>query len=294
MNANSPKKETDMILVTGATGNVGSEIARQLTTLDRPFRIFVRDGDKAAAMIGPGSYETVLGAFSDEAAFKDALEGVDAVYMVTNQSDAFKQDLARMAGQIKAAGAKRLVMLSAECDLDSEIFFARRTAELEQIVKDADLPWTLLRPDWFMQNFAGFAAMGMVAFPEGAGKTSFVDVRDVAEVAIKALSESGHLHRTYRLTGPDPMTFRGAAERISAQLGRDIPFVAITPEDMRAGMIAQGAEEWYADMNAEMTQAVRMGFSFNPSNDIQFLLGRKPRSIETYTKDHADTMNASA
>ena len=129
MNANSPKKETDMILVTGATGNVGSEIARQLTTLDRPFRIFVRDGDKAAAMIGPGSYETVLGAFSDEAAFKDALEGVDAVYMVTNQSDAFKQDLARMAGQIKAAGAKRLVMLSAECDLDSEIFFARRTAE---------------------------------------------------------------------------------------------------------------------------------------------------------------------
>lgn len=275
-----------MILVTGATGNVGSEIARQLIARDEAFRIYVRDADKAASMIGSDGYEVALGDFSDETAFASALEGVDAVYMVTNQSDAFKSDLQRMVRQVEQAGVDRFVMLSAEGDPESEIFFVRRTGELEEIVRGTGLDWTFLRPDWFMQNFAGFVAAGMVAFPEGPGKTSFVDVRDIAEVAIKALTETGHTHRTYRLTGPDAMTFAGAAARISAGLGRDIPFVGITPEQMRDGLIAQGAEAWYADMNAEMTFAIRMGMSFSPSNDVEFLLGRKPRALETYVSDH--------
>lgn len=275
-----------MILVTGATGNVGSEIARQLIARDVAFRIYVRDADKAAAMIGPDGYQTALGDFSDEAAFASALDGVDAVYMVTNQSDAFKADLQRMVQQVQQAGVGRFVMLSAEGDPDSDIFFVRRTGELEAIVRGTDLDWTFLRPDWFMQNFAGFVAAGMVAFPDGPGKTSFVDVRDIAEVAIKALTEAGHSGRTYRLTGPDAMTFAGAAARISAELGREVPFVAITPEQMRDGLIAQGAEAWYADMNAEMTFAVRMGMSFSPSNDVEFLLGRKPRTLEAYVSDH--------
>lgn len=274
-----------MILVTGATGNVGSEIARQLIRKKTPFRIFVRDEDKAAELIGPGHYEVSRGGFSDADAFSKALDGVNAVYMVTNQSDAFKQDLVRMAAQVSEAGIERFVMLSAEGDAESDVFFVRRTGELEDIAKAANLPWTFLRPDWFMQNFAAYVAMGMVAFPAGPGKTSFVDVRDVAEIAIKALTEPGHTHRTYRLTGPDAMTFERAAERISAVMKREIPYVGITPEDMRAGLIANGAEEWYADMNAEMTMAVRMGFSYSPSNDIPFLLGRTARSIETYAAE---------
>jgi uncharacterized protein YbjT (DUF2867 family) len=275
-----------MILVTGATGNVGSEIARQLKARGEPFRVYVRDVDKAAAMIGADGYDIALGSFSDDEAFAAALEDVDAVYMVTNQSDAFKADLERMVQRVKDANISKFVMLSAEGDPDSDIFFVRRTGELEAIVREAELNWTFLRPDWFMQNFAGYVAMGMVAFPEGPGKTSFVDVRDVAEIAIKALTEPGHTHRTYRLTGPDAMTFSQAAERISTVLERELPFVGITPEQMRDGLIAQGAEPWYAEMNAEMTLAIRMGVSFTPSNDILFLLGRAPRSIESYTVDH--------
>jgi len=275
-----------MILVTGATGNVGSEIARQLIARAIPFRIYVRDADKAASLIGADGYETALGDFSDEAGFAAALDGVSAVYMVTNQSDAFKSSLERMVRQVKAADVERFVMLSAEGDPESDIFFVKRTGELEHIVRTAELNWTFLRPDWFMQNFANYIAMGMVAFPEGQGKTSFVDVRDVAEVAVKALTEPGHTHWTYRLTGPDAMTFAQAAARISSVLGRELPFVGITPEQMRDALLAQGAEPWYAEMNAEMTFAVRMGMSFSPSNDIEFLLGRKPRSIETYIADH--------
>jgi len=281
-----------MILITGATGNVGSEIARQLIAKNVRPKIFVRDADKLTALIGSNGYDIALGDFDDEQAFDAALEGVTSVYMVTNQSDTFRDALSRMVKQIEAKPVTNFVLLSAEGDADSDVFFVKRTGELENIVKATNLPWTILRPDWFMQNFAGFVAMGMVAFPAGPGKTSFVDVRDVAEIAIKALSEKGHTHRIYRLTGPDPMTFESAANRISAALGRDVPFVGITPDDLRNALIEQGAETWYADMNAEMTFAVREGFTFNPSNDIEFLLGRKPRSIETYVADHADQMSA--
>lgn len=276
-----------MILITGATGNVGSEIARQLIAQGVRPKIFVRDTDKLSDLIGIDGYDVAPGDFNDEAAFEAALEGVSAIYMVTNQSDAFRDALKRMVKQIEPKGIKNFVLLSAEGDADSDVFFVQRTGELEDIVKATNLPWTILRPDWFMQNFAGFVAMGMVAFPAGPGKTSFTDVRDVAEVAIKALTEAGHTHRTYRLTGPDAMTFEGAAKRISATLGREIPFVAISPDDLRDGLIAQGAEPWYAQMNADMTFALREGFSFSPSNDIRFLLGREARSIETFVADHA-------
>ena len=119
-----------MILVTGATGNVGSEIARQLIARNVPFRIYVCDADKAAAMIGADGYEVALGDFSDEAAFASALKDVDAVYMVTNQSDAFKTDLQRMVQQVQRAGVQRFVMLSAEGDPESDIFFVRHHSVL--------------------------------------------------------------------------------------------------------------------------------------------------------------------
>nr|WP_298895024.1 NAD(P)H-binding protein [uncultured Altererythrobacter sp.] len=276
-----------MILVTGATGNVGSEIARQLVAAGKPFRIYVRDGAKAAQMIGPGEYETMLGDFGDEAAFAAALEGVESVFMVTNQSDEFMQDLKRMAGQVERSDVRRFVMLSAENDPASEIYFLRRTGELEQIVEATGVPWTFIRPDWFMQNFIGLAASGMVIFPNDPGKTSFVDVRDVAEIATKLLTEDGHVHRSYRVTGPEAFTFKGATQRIGETLGRDIPFAPITREQMHAALLDAGYEQWNADMNSEMTKVLEPGLNFSPSNDIEFLIGRKPRSIESFAADHA-------
>lgn len=280
------------ILITGATGNVGSEIARQLIQKSVPFRAFARDEAKLKSMIGDKGYELAQGDFSDAAAFQAALQGIEKLFLVTNQSDDFLRDVARMLPEIKKAGVTQLVLISAECDSESEIFFVRRTGEIEDLVRASGVPFTILRPDWFMQNFIGFAAMGAIAFVDGPGKTSFIDVRDVAEIAVKALTESGHEGRTYRLTGPDPMTFKRAAERISKTLGRDIPFMPLTPEQLRDALIETGAEPWYAEMNAEMTFAVRGGFTFNPANDFEFLTGRKSRSIETFVADHKAAFGA--
>ncbi|MEQ9518165.1 MAG: SDR family oxidoreductase [Parvibaculum sp.] len=280
------------ILVTGATGNVGSEIARQLLQKKIPFRAFTRDAAKLTSMIGEKGYDLAKGDFSDAASFRTALKGITKLFLVTNQSDAFLHDLDRLLADMKTAGVKQLVLISAECDIDSEIFFVRRTAEIEALVRASSIAFTIMRPDWFMQNFIGFAAMGLIAFVDGPGKTSFVDVRDVAEIAVKALTEDSHQGRTYRLTGPDPMTFKRAAERISKALGREIPFMALTPDQLREGMIASGAEPWYADMNAEMTFGIRGGFTFNPANDFEFLTGRKTRSLETFVADHKAAFGA--
>jgi len=271
-----------MLLITGATGNVGGEIVRSLNAAGRAPRIYVRDPAKAARLSPGAKYEAVSGDFADLAAFRRALEGVEALFLVTTEDDAFIEGLADLMAAVRGAGVRRCVVLSATADMDSSVDFIRRHGEIERRIRQSGVEHTFLHPDWFMQNFDHFAAAGAINFPAGAGKTSFVDVRDVADLAIRCLIEPHHVGLTYSPTGPRAISFAEAALILSRSLGRLISYRDVPADQFAAGLIRAGLPAWRAQMQAGMTLGLRLGLISEPSQDVRFVLGRPPRSFEAY------------
>lgn len=273
------------ILVTGATGNVGSVVGRKLVEAGADLRLFARDPEKAKRMTNAAEEQIAVGDFLDRPAFEQALDGVDAVYLVTNETEDYFKALPGVLSAIEQAGVERLVVLSATAYLDSPSFFVRRHGEIDQAVNACSVPSTILHPDWFMQNYAYFADGGdEIVFSAGAGKVSLVDAEDIAEVAIVCLANPGHAGRVYRPTGPEALGFEQVAASLSKALGRKITYVDPTVDEYVAYLVKGGLSEAHAQMRVGMTSLLRMGSISEPTNDIEFLLGRKATSFDTFTQ----------
>lgn len=277
------------ILVIGATGNVGSEVVRQLASAGRTARIYVRDAAKARAMLSDSGYELVEGQLDDRAGLEKAMAGVDGLYMVTFETPEYLDFLDNVLSAAKDAGVKRIVLMSATSDENSDIPFLKIHGLMERKVKESGLEWTILHPDWFMQNFFGNAGVEEVVFPGGPGKSCFIDVRDIAAVAIKAL-DGGHHGRILELTGPEPLTYGEAVAKLAEGSGFPFKYVQPTPEQFREGFIAQGNPPEYADLMIDITQPMRDGSVTPPTGVVEEVLGRKPISMTQFAKDFADTL----
>jgi uncharacterized protein YbjT (DUF2867 family) len=277
-----------MILVTGATGKIGSEVVRLLSAAQVPARALVRNPDKAKGWQG---IEVVKGDLDDSASVAAALKGVGTVLLITIGNP--KQE-ASVIEASKQAGVKKIVKISSMgASLDSKTTLGRGHAQSEDLLKSSGLSWTILRPGGFAQNFLSFAhsirATGRFSASVQDGKMASIDARDIAEVAVKALVDTGHEGKTYLLTGGEAITHAEAAEKISAAIGKPVSYVDVPADETRRELLRAGMPEWLVTDLVTIQTGIAAGSSSAISADVEKVTGHKPRSFDEFVRDHADS-----
>ncbi|MFG2896266.1 SDR family oxidoreductase [Streptomyces zaomyceticus] len=225
-----------MILVTGATGNIGSALLKELQARGvGPLRGLTRD---AARAVLPAGVETVEGDFAEPASLKPALAGVRSLFLVSRLGP--DADLLEAARQ---AGVEHVVLVSSiTVQTHPHLGPAGENLAVEQLLKASGMAWTILRPTQFASNAlmwaASIRAHETVQAPYAETALPTIHPADIAAVARVALTEPGHHGRTYALTGPEPVTARQQVEAIAAALGREVPFAEISRRRAHARMAA--------------------------------------------------------
>lgn len=259
------------ILVLGATGKTGRRIAERLAAKGRAVRQGSRQADPAFDWDAPETWPA-------------ALHGVEAVYI------SFFPDLAvpgaaakieELTAHARDAGVKRLVLLSGRGEEEAQ--------RCEQIVRDCGVGFTLIRASWFSQNFSESFLLdavrsGTVALPVQDVREPFVDVDDIADVAIAALTEDGHEGRLYEVTGPRLLTFEEAVAEVAAAAKRDVQFVRIKPEQYEEGLEQAGLPEDFTALVMYLFTTVLDGRNAQLANGVQQALGRAPRDFKDYAQ----------
>ena len=268
------------LAVTGATGHVGGRVAHLVADLHP--RLIVRDATRAPEIPGTAS---VRASYDDLEAAVAALRGVDVLLMVSASESRTRRDEHRTFIRAAAeAGVEHLVYTSfIGAAPDAAFTLGRDHFDAEQAILDSGLGHTFLRDNFYLDVLPQFAdADGVIRGPAGDGRVAAVARADVADVAAEVLRAPGaHLGATYRLTGPEAVSFAEVAARASAVLGRPMRFQDETVEEAYAWRrAAYGAEDWQLDAWVSTYTAIRDGSVAEVTGDVERLTGRAPRSLE--------------
>jgi uncharacterized protein YbjT (DUF2867 family) len=280
-----------MILVTGATGTVGREVVKRLSDQSVELRAVTRDPRKAGAHSLP-HVQLVQGDFEDPESMRRACAGVDRAFLLTNSTERAESQQTTFTRVAQQAGVRHIVKLSQlHAEASSPGRFLRYHAAVEAAIRAFGLTFTFLRPNLYMQDLLNFreSIRQKSAFFAAAGdaRISAVDVRDVADVAVAALTSSSHDNRVHSLTGPAALTFGDMARQLSDAVGRTITFIDVPPESMRAALVDLGVPAWQADGLVEEFAMYRRGEAAGIEPGIRDALDRPPRSFAEFARDHA-------
>ena len=276
-----------MILITGASGNVGKEVLKQIAQTGVEVRAAFQSVSKAAGI--PAGVEMVSLDYNRAETLQAALKGVDRVFLV-GPPNAQLTALERKAMEaIAHSDVRQVVKLSAMGG--REAIFTRQHAESEDHIRSTGVPYTFLRPNGFMQNMANYNAPTINtqnAFygSEGDGRVSHIDIRDVAAVAVKVLTEDGHVGKAYNLTGPESLTNKEIAQILSGELGREIRFINLPPPQLKEALLSAGVPEWNADALLDLQRLYREGKATTVTRDVEQILGQKPISFAQFFRDY--------
>ncbi len=280
--------DTRTVLVTGATGKVGSEAVRLLRQQVVAVRALVRDPEKARPLADAGA-EVVVGDLEEPATLDRALAGVTNVVLV---SPAVPVQELNVVDAAVRAGVQHIVKITSKASADSPIARRRGQTEIEAGLAASGIAHTLLRANAYMQNVLVLAPViarsSSFASSAGTGRMGMIDARDVAAVAASiAAAPDGHEAKTYLLTGPALISYADVADELSRLLGRTITFRVQSPEQDRQAMIQAGIPAPIAAMNAQAFGLVADGDAAWLSPDVAALLGRPARSFAHFAADHA-------
>ncbi len=288
--SDSAGKEAGVILVTGATGKIGREVVRQLSGAGVPARALVRDPDRAAFLRLPG-IEVVVGDFRKPRTLDAALAGVDRVFLLSPPDPLQVEMQGNVIEAAKRAGARLIVKISVGGGPDASTQIGRWHWSTEKQLQASAIPFTLLRPNLFMQTLLALApsiaATGAFHLPMGDGRVSVVDTRDIAAVAVCALTQPGHERKIYDVTGPEAISFGTMAEEISQAIGRKVTYVDVSPERAREEMLGNGIAPWLVDDMLVLFRSYREGYGAAVSGAVSQVTRREPRTFRQFAHDYA-------
>ncbi len=274
MNNTTPSE--GLTLVLGATGKTGRRVVQRLSDKGHAVRNGSRQSDP------PFDWD-------DQSNWDAVLDGVAAAYIsyapdlaIPGATDAIRTFVERAVQQ----GVQRLVLLSGRGEDEAQ--------ECELIIQRPDIEWTVVRCSWFSQNFSegeflDMVLAGEIALPAGDVGEPFVDVDDIADVAVAALTEDGHAGQVYELTGPRLLTFAEAVDEISQATGREIQYIQIPHEAFAAGIAEAGLPEDIAWLLNYLFATVLDGRNASIEDGVQKALGHEPRDFADFCRAAAES-----
>ncbi|GLW09198.1 NmrA family transcriptional regulator [Microtetraspora sp. NBRC 13810] len=261
-----------MWLVLGGKGKTGRRVAERLTARGLPVRAVSRSGDPAFD-------------WEDSSTWPGVLPGVRAVYITYQPDLAFPGAVERVGSFVDLAvraGVSRFVLLSGRGEDGAQAG--------EKVVQHAGAEWTIVRASWFAQNFSESFLLdavldGELALPAGEAAEPFIDVEDIADVVVEALTGEGHAGQVYEVTGPRLLTFGDVAAELSAATGREVRYVPVTADEYAAELVKAGEPVEIVDLFTETLD----GRNAYLSDGVRRALGREARDFRDYAEDAAAT-----
>lgn len=286
-----------MILITGASGTVGRAVLEQVAKSGQKHRAMYRSKEDVAK--APAGTEAVIADFSDRQSLASALRGVESVYLVCSPIPDLVQLETNVIEASQSAGVQRIVLNSAMGAGDHPKSFPSWHRKVEDRLKAAKLKHCILRPNSFLQNVLTYYApsirsQGVFYGSYGNARISYLDVRDIAVVAAKALLDGQHDGKTYELNGPEALTCVEVAEKISRHAGIAARYVDIPVEAQRKAMLDQGMPAWQVTALLELQEYYTGGKGGTVDGVLQGLLGRAPISMDQFLKEFATEFRSHA
>jgi uncharacterized protein YbjT (DUF2867 family) len=288
-----------MILVTGASGTVGRQVLEEVIKIGKPVKAMYRSAEDERS--APSGVATVIADFAGRASLAKALQGVDTIYLVCSPIPQLVELESNVIEACKQAGVGYVVLNSALGAGDYPKSFPSWHRQVEDKLKASGLRYAIFRPNSFMQNIAAYnapsiRAQGAFYSAMGDAKLSLIDVRDIAAIVAKALTNSAAFaERIVELNGPEAFSYAEIAEKVSRVAGRTVNFVNIPEAAQRQGMLDLGMPEWQVNALLELQQYYTVagkGAEVTPS--IKDFLGRAPISLDQYLNENKDIFRSQA
>ena len=280
-----------MILVTGASGNVGGEVLRQLVAAKQPVRAMYRSQAEAAK--APKGVATAVADFADPASLERALEGIEKVYLVCAPVPELVKLETNAIEASKKKKIRHLVLNSAMGAGTFDASFPRWHRQVEQTLEKSGLAYSIVRPNSFMQNIVNFYAPtirseGRFYAAMKSARNSFIDVRDIAAVIVKLLTTPGHEGKAYELNGPEAVSYSELAARISKIAGRPVQYVDLPPEELGKSMLSTGMPQWMVDALLELQRFYTEGRGGEVDDVVKKMIGREPIHLDQFLRENVE------
>lgn len=279
-----------MFGVIGATGQTGSGVVRTLFGQGKAVRAIVRNAEAARALFGPGP-EVVTADLHDPDSVARALGGVTHLYVGLGRAP----DLFEIEQSVVVAARRVGVRQYVKCSgvvvgVDQPSRIQQQHGALEDLVR-AQVPHTILAPNFFLQNFLGLAGAvraGVLPLPTGAARAGLIDADDIVASAVAVLGHEEHLGRRYQLTGPESLSHGDAARIFSEVLRRPVAFADVPEAVFIDACAGAGMPRWFAGLLADVyVRFFGSGACDITTDSVQVLTGRAPRSLEAWLRDNA-------